>query len=122
MICRSPWFRGRALGQFFKGKSEFKSELHLSIHRVTADLCCGSSQNKLQLSKSKFRWLVTQAWSVCARVSRAGLCLPRHAVLGDVCGALGAVTVLTAQGQNLGSKVVSWVKWIHELVPGARKL
>lgn len=71
----------------------------LSIHRVMADLCCGSSQNKLQLSKPGLRWFVTQGWSVCAQVSRAGLCFPR---------ALSIITVLTVQGQNLGSKVVDW--------------
>lgn len=40
------------------------------------DWCCGSSQNKWQLSKSEFRWFVTQGWSVCAQVCRAGLCFP----------------------------------------------
>lgn len=62
--------------------------LVLSIHRVMADLCCGSSQNKLQLSKSKFRWLFTRGCSVCAQVGRAALSFARQAVLGSACRAL----------------------------------
>lgn len=94
--------------------------LVLSIHRVMADLCCGSSQNKLQLSKSKFRWLFTRGCSVCAQVGRAALSFARQAVLGSVCRALWIITVLTVQGQNLERKVVNWVKCFHELVPGDR--
>lgn len=90
----------------------FIMSLVVSIHRVMADWCCGSSQNKLQLSKSKFRWLVTQGWSVCAQVSRAGLCFPRQAVLGGVCRVLWTGTVLTVQDRIWEENW--WIGWIHK--------
>lgn len=55
---------------------------------------------QIQVQVTSYSGLV----SVCAQVGRAALCFPR---LGSVFRALGIVTLLTVQGQNLERKVVN---------------